>query len=55
MRFLVHLGRLVVDTVQLGVASRRYALIALILLGLVLLALTATAQASAPFLLYPFA
>lgn len=55
MRFFVHLWRLVRASFRYSLSSRRYALIVLVLLGFVLLAVTATAQASAPFLLYPFA
>lgn len=55
MRLARHLTGLVVQSVGYSLTTRRFSVVALIVVGLVLVALTATAQAAAPFLLYPFA
>lgn len=55
MRTVANVGRLVVEVVRYGVASRRFSVVLLVLLGLVLLALALTAKATAPLIIYPFA
>lgn len=55
LRLFAHLWHLLVETMRYAMATRRFSLVAAIVLGLLLLALTATAQSAAPLLLYPFA
>lgn len=55
LRFPVHVLRVLGSTVRFSLATRRYSLLAAIVLGLVLLALTVTAQSAAPLIVYPFA
>lgn len=55
MRLALHLARLVVESVRYGLATRRMAVAAVIVIGLLLVALTLTAQVVAPIAMYPFA
>ena len=55
MRLLLHVARLVAETVRYGVAVRRYSLVAMVVAGLLVIALTAAAQTAVPVVLYPFA
>ena len=55
MRLAVHLFRLLTGTFRYAMSTRRYSILAVLVLGLILLAVTATAQTAAPLLLYPFA
>lgn len=55
MRLLVHVGRVLRESVHYGFATRRASLIVIVVLGLILLALTLAAQTVAPLALYPFA
>jgi hypothetical protein len=52
---LKHLGLLLVDTVRCGIATRRLALVVLVLLGLAALLLGLAAQVAVPVIVYPFA
>ncbi len=55
MRFLQHVFRLVWEATTFSIASRRYAVIAVVAIGLLLVAVALTAKAVAPLALYPFA
>jgi hypothetical protein len=55
MRLAVHLFRLTFESIRYAVATRRPAIAVVFILGLLLLALSLTAQAVAPLALYPFA
>ncbi len=55
MRLLSHLARTAVEIVRYGVADRRYGLVLLLVAAAVAIALTVTAQAVTPIVLYPFA
>jgi hypothetical protein len=55
MRLAVHVVRLLAETVWFGVATRRAWLVLAVLLGLALTAIVLSAQATAPFVVYPFA
>ncbi len=46
---------LVFETLRFGLATRRLALVAVVLLGLALLVVSLTAQVVAPLAVYPFA
>ncbi|MFZ4519707.1 MAG: hypothetical protein ACOYOP_15065 [Microthrixaceae bacterium] len=43
------------ESLRFGTAHRKWSVVAVVLLGLVLLALALTAQVTAPLVLYPFA
>lgn len=55
MRLLRHVGKLVWEATRYGFATRRFSVIAVIAIGLLLVALSMTAQTVAPLALYPFA
>jgi hypothetical protein len=55
MRLIVHVGRVIADTFRYSFATRRFALLVVVLAGLLIAALVVTAQAVAPFAIYPFA
>lgn len=55
MRLIIHLFKLVYETLRFSLATRRAAIAIVLLLGLALLALTLAAQVAAPLALYPFA
>lgn len=55
MRLAVHVTKLVWESLRYGMATRRMSVVAIIVLGLLLVALTVTAQAVAPLAMYPFA
>jgi hypothetical protein len=55
MRLAVHVSRLLWESVRFGFATRRFSVIAVVAIGLLLVALTLTAQTVAPLALYPFA
>lgn len=55
MRLVRHVAILVVEATRFGFATRRYALVLLVVLGLAAVALAVAAQTTAPLVLYPFA
>lgn len=55
MRLIVHVGRLVWEVLCYGAAQRRFALILVVAVGLILLGLGLASQAVAPVVFYPFA
>jgi hypothetical protein len=52
---LVHVLRLLGETLVFGLATRRLSVVVAVVLGLLLLALVVTAQTVAPVAVYPFA
>lgn len=55
VRLVRHVAVLALEATRFGFATRRYALVVLVLFGIVAVALAVTAQATAPLVLYPFA
>lgn len=55
MRLVRYVAVLLVETCRYGLATRRLALIAAVVLGLALVLLSLTAQVVAPLAVYPFA
>jgi hypothetical protein len=55
MRLVVHLARMVSDTIRFGLATRRLTFVVAVLIGLVLAAVALSAQVVAPIAIYPFA
>lgn len=55
MRFLHHVARLVWEAAGFSFASRRFAVLAVIAGGLLLVAISLTVKTAAPLVLYPFA
>ena len=50
-----HLAKVLFETVRFGISTRRFVVVAVILVGFVLVALAFTAQTVAPLAVYPFA
>jgi len=55
VRFLGHVSRLLWESMTFSIATRRFVVIAVIAIGLLLVAITVTAKTVAPLALYPFA
>ncbi|WCO65890.1 hypothetical protein PO878_15410 [Iamia majanohamensis] len=55
MRLTVHLARLLRDVARYSVATRRLALLVLVVAGFVVILLALAAQTTAPLAIYPFA
>lgn len=55
MRLVRYVTVLLVETVRFGLATRRLALVVAVLVGLLLVLLSLTAQVVAPLAVYPFA
>lgn len=55
MRLAKHVTKLVWESIRFGFATRRFSVVAVIVIGLLLVALTLTAQTVAPLAMYPFA
>ena len=55
MRLVVHISRLLYESLRYALATRRIAVLLVLVVGLALLALSLTAQTVAPLALYPFA
>ena len=55
MRLIVHVFRLLFESLWYAVATRRVAVLLVLLIGLAMLAISLTAQTVAPLALYPFA
>jgi hypothetical protein len=55
VRLAYHLAKLVSESMAFGVSTRKVTVALLVALGLVVVALTVTAQVVAPLALYPFA
>jgi hypothetical protein len=55
MRLSRHVAKLVWEATRFGFATRRFSVVAVIVVGLALVALTLATQTVAPLALYPFA
>lgn len=55
MRLTIHLVKLLYETARFSVSTRSFSVLLLLVLGLIILALSLTAQTVAPLALYPFA
>ena len=55
MRLFLYIQRLVLETVKYGLVTKRPYLVVAVILGLVLVAVSVAAQATAPLVVYPFA
>lgn len=55
MRLLKHVAKLMWEATRFGFATRRFSVIAVIVIGMALVALSITAQTVAPLAMYPFA
>jgi hypothetical protein len=55
MRKLRHVGVLLRETVRYGITARRWSLVVLVALGLLLAGVVLVAQLVAPVAIYPFA
>lgn len=54
MNLVRHVTRVLVQCAQLAVASRRFSLLLLVVVGLPLLLFAIVAKVAAPFVIYPF-
>ena len=55
MRLARHVATMVLEALRFSASERQWSVIAVLVLGLLLLALALTAQTVAPLVLYPFA
>ena len=55
MRLLYYLAKIVTESLQLSVSTRKASIVAVVVIGLLLVALAVTAQVVAPLAMYPFA
>ena len=55
MRLMRHVATMVFEALRFSASHRQWSVIAVVVLGLLLLALALTAQTVAPLVLYPFA
>ena len=55
MRLARHVATMVLESLRFSASHRQWSVLAVIVLGLLLLALALTAQTVAPLVLYPFA